>query len=153
MSNYNFHRDLHRAKKTEVDVANYLAEETRSSIKILNDTKEFDIVLERVGKNYVIEVKEDFMAAKTGNVAVEYECRGKPSGINVTKADVYAYVIHEGEGVRQLHLVESKVLKKAISKKMYHRTVVGGDRGSNTKMYLFTKDVFTSLGYKMKNFQ
>lgn len=153
MSNYSFHKDLHRAKKTEMDVANYLAEATKTNIKILNDTKEFDIVLERVGKNYVIEVKEDFMAAKTGNVAVEYECRGKPSGISVTKADVYAYVIHENTGVRNLHLIESKVLKKAINKKMYHRKVVGGDRGSNTKMYLFTKDVFASLGKRMDNFQ
>ena len=33
----------------------------------------------------LIEVKSDRLAHKTGNVYIEYECRGKPSGIATTK--------------------------------------------------------------------
>ena len=40
-----------------------------------------------------IEIKTDFIAHKTGNIAVEYQCRGKPSGIATTQADYYAYII------------------------------------------------------------
>ena len=37
-----------------------------------------------------IEVKNDFFVDRTGNIAIEYECRGKPSGISVTESDWYA---------------------------------------------------------------
>lgn len=40
-----------------------------------------------------IEVKTDFMAQETGNVAIEFQSRGKPSGIAVTQADYYAYCL------------------------------------------------------------
>ena len=40
-----------------------------------------------------IEVKRDFIAHKTGNVFVEYESRGAPSGISTTQADYWAFVL------------------------------------------------------------
>ncbi len=43
--------------------------------------------------NKKIEVKTDFMAHETGNIALEYESRGKPSGIAITEADYYAYCL------------------------------------------------------------
>jgi hypothetical protein len=44
-------------------------------------------------QNKKIEVKYDKIAAKTGNIAIEYECREKPSGISITKSDYYCYII------------------------------------------------------------
>jgi hypothetical protein len=41
------------------------------------------------------EVKTDFMTKNTGNIAVEFESRGKPSGIAVTKADHWAFHISD----------------------------------------------------------
>lgn len=43
--------------------------------------------------NKKIEVKTDFMAHETGNIAIEFESRGKPSGISITEADFYAYCL------------------------------------------------------------
>lgn len=43
-----------------------------------------------------VEVKRDFKAFDTGNVAVEYWCRGKRSGICKTEADWYAFVLAGG---------------------------------------------------------
>lgn len=40
-----------------------------------------------------IEVKTDLQAFDTGNVFVEYESRGKPSGISTSQADYYCFVI------------------------------------------------------------
>lgn len=39
------------------------------------------------------EIKYDRLATKTGNVAFEIECNGKPSGIMTTKADYIVYLI------------------------------------------------------------
>ena len=46
-------------------------------------------------ENRTIEVKRDFLAAKTGNVFVEYESRGKPSGIATSTADYWAFVLDD----------------------------------------------------------
>ena len=41
-----------------------------------------------------IEAKRDFKVSDTGNVAIEYECRGKPSGIAITKAIWWAILLN-----------------------------------------------------------
>jgi len=40
-----------------------------------------------------IEVKKDDWVVRSGNIAIEFESRGKPSGIMVTKASFWAHVI------------------------------------------------------------
>tara|TARA_R110002012_G_scaffold588_6_gene2729 strand:+ start:758 stop:1123 length:366 start_codon:yes stop_codon:yes gene_type:complete len=55
-----------------------------------------------------IEVKTDLQAAETGSVFVEYESRGKPSGIAKSKADYYCFVIGHGSFI----LIETDKLKK-----------------------------------------
>lgn len=40
-----------------------------------------------------IEVKRDFKASQTGNVFVEFFCRGKPSGISTTEALFWAFIL------------------------------------------------------------
>lgn len=58
---------------------------------MLGQLKEREIA--QIFSNKKIEVKTDFMAQETGNIALEYESRGKPSGISVTEADFYAYCL------------------------------------------------------------
>lgn len=43
----------------------------------------------------LIEVKSDRLAHKTGNVYIEYECRGKPSGIATTTAHYWIYRVEQ----------------------------------------------------------
>jgi hypothetical protein len=45
--------------------------------------------------NQKIEVKNDLKAIKTGNIFVEYESRGKPSGIARSEAEHYCFVIED----------------------------------------------------------
>lgn len=66
-------------------------------------TRDFDLSLAagEVGEDILrgvladsrIEVKTDHQASRTGNIYVELESRGKPSGIATTKADWVAYLI------------------------------------------------------------
>jgi hypothetical protein len=75
------------------------------------------------------------MSNETGNFGIEYESWGKPSGIAATTAK---YWIHQMYG--DYYITPTKVVRDMIAQKEYFRTVSGGDKGSNTKMYLFKKN-------------
>ena len=146
MGDYNFQKDLLRSKSG-----------TRKIIKILeksgyqfiseHDGKEYDLKFHPPNseKTIKIEVKEDFYCARSGNVALEFHSRGVDSGIAVSKADYYIYIIHTNKGIKRFIFKTSK-LKKMIKDKKYFRTVCGGDWKSNTYNYLFEYDVFITCG-------
>ena len=86
-----------------------------------------------------IEVKsERGMWLKTGNIAIEYECYGKPSGINATKSDYWFHNLCVGDEVFATLVFETKMLKKIINASINEnqvRSVSGGDHNAS-KMYL-----------------
>ncbi len=110
-----------------------------------NHNKYYDLIMNNGEADFKIELKEDFMCKLTGNIALEYECRGKDSGINVTDADLYVYKIHTNSGV-VYHVAFVSEIKRFINEGDFFRSVVGGDYGSNTKMYLLKIDIYMSLG-------
>lgn len=52
-----------------------------------------DWVKQLLSSGNKIEVKLDSIASTTGNIFIEYESRGKPSGISTTNADYWIYKI------------------------------------------------------------
>lgn len=88
------------------------------------------------GARAIIEVKENFKCKTTGNVAIEYTSRNKPSGITTTRADYWFIVAHLDPEPKYI-LISVKKLLQLIADKHYIREVGGGDYGSNTRMYLF----------------
>lgn len=96
-------------------------------------------------KELKIECKEDFLCEKTNNVAVEFSCRNKPSGILTSEADFYIYTVHTKTGIIILK-IKSESLKDAILKKLYFTIVNGGDKGSNSLNYLFKLEKFLEFG-------
>ena len=72
------------------------------------------------------ELKTDRMAHKTGNVYVEFQSRGKDSGIKVSKSDTWIFKIVNG---KDTHLFSVQIpltrLKKLVNKD--YRVVPGGD--------------------------
>ena len=150
--NYDFRKDFPIARKTEAQIARHLCE--KQNMKFLGEcnNSDYDIkMLTPNGKEITIEIKEDFSCARTGNVGVEYECRGRASGIEVSKADFYIYKVHQPDGKKGVYVIQTPKLKQMIADELYFRTVVGGDPGSNSKNYLFKLDViknnFKFLGY------
>jgi hypothetical protein len=154
MGNYDFKRDLVVAKKSEKNVANILIKTYKDVDDItFSDNGDYDILAVIDGERFTIEVKEDFMCSFTGNVALEFECRGKPSGINTSKADYYIYIIHSkrnGKKIKEYMRYKIDDLKVMVKDKKYFRIVSGGDPGSNTKNYLFKYDVFVGAGTSLQ---
>jgi len=113
------------------------------------DRKKFDLDLQygQVREKIVadmlqdkkIEVKsERGMWLKTGNIAIEYECYGKPSGINATKSDYWFHNLCVGDEVFATLVFETKMLKKIINTSINEnqvRSVSGGDHNAS-RMYL-----------------
>ena len=72
------------------------------------------------------ELKTDRMAHKTGNVYVEFQSRGKDSGIRTSKSDTWIFKI-VSNGDRHLFSIQIPLtrLKKLVSTD--YRIVPGGD--------------------------
>ena len=127
----------------------------------VEDRKKFDIDLEygKIRERHVadmlqdkkIEVKsERGMWQNTGNIAIEYESYGKPSGISATEADYWFHNLCVGEDTFCTLVFKVDSLKQIIENLDYKRTVSGGDHNAS-KMYLlnlqklFSSDVIKSF--------
>tara|TARA_R110002126_G_scaffold10777_1_gene49324 strand:+ start:108 stop:521 length:414 start_codon:yes stop_codon:yes gene_type:complete len=125
------------------------------------DRKKFDIDLEygKVREKFVAEMLQDKkievksergMWKNTGNIAIEYESYGKPSGINATEADYWFHNLCVGEDTFCTLVFKVDSLKKIIENLDYKRSVSGGDHKAS-KMYLlnlqklFSSDVIKSF--------
>ena len=139
---YNFNNDLRLAKKIEKKAAYLLIkkfkqiEENKKTYKT-NDDNRYDFSFNINGKEVTYEVKDDRKTFEFPNIGIEHECRGKPSGISVTKADWWTHTI-QGD----FYITKVSTIKKLIEDKMYHRvTSEAGDAGSFTKIYLIYQEV------------
>ena len=143
---YDFSKDLPVAQKTEAEVARLL-EQKYELVQVTSratKTNAYDLLMYKAstGQQFTFEVKEDFTHAKTGNIGVEFSCRGKDSGVMVSKADFYIYKVHNSDGTFGIYLMKTERLKFIIEKELYFRIVNGGDVGSNSMNYLFKDYVF-----------
>ena len=146
MGNYNFVADLQRADYVEQEVAIYIQKNYETDgIERCSDNR-YDLWINFVKDGpRKIEIKEDLLCAHTGNIAVEFEGRGRPSGIQTTISDLYIYVIRYRNYSRYLAL-PIKTLRRAIAEQAYFTVVTGGDKGSGTKCYLFKYEDFIQYG-------
>ena len=93
--------------------------------------KVFNIPIESV------EVKEDKIANATGNIFIEYESRGKPSGITTTQADVWFYTVTESPGGLFFYTKELKEIVEFL--KPTHTRLGGDDNTSKGILISFTE--------------
>ena len=102
-------------------------------------------------QNKKIEVKsERDVWQRTGNIAIEYECYGKPSGINATESDYWFHNLCLGDDTFATIVFDTKNLRKIIDNLDYKKSVSGGDNNA-AKMYLlnlqklFSSDVIKAF--------
>ena len=102
-----FWKDKQYEKFSTVDVKNILL---KRGYKILetNDDFRYDLLVEKNDKQQKVEIKQDFSCYFTNNIGVEYETRDKPSGIMISKADLYIYKVYQNP----------RYLKKAKNEKV-----------------------------------
>jgi hypothetical protein len=138
--NYNFRKDIKDGVDFEIEVSLELSKKMPGYLFRSNNTIGYDIDLGLTK----LEVKNDIMASRTGNIAIEYECRGKPSGIDATIADWWV------QGINNVpRFIRLSVLRILCST---GRTVIGGDKGSNTKMYLVPIERFERHSLSLEDF-
>lgn len=64
-----------------------------------------------------IEIKCDRACSRTGNVFVEFEDAGKPSGISLSKAKYYVFTLYKEDRKLQTHImIPTSRLKKLMKK-------------------------------------
>lgn len=78
-----------------------------------------------------VEVKTDGMSELTGNVIIEFECRGKPSGIAVTTARWWAFVIGRDSVMVFIRTDRLKTLARKFY--MLGKVVAAGELGPDGK--------------------
>jgi hypothetical protein len=115
---------------------------------------QFDICLEfgekyenefqKIIESKQLEVKTDRKCQTTGNVYIEYESRGKESGIKVTTASYWVLCIWTNAFKEQTYVfIPTRRLKKLIKTKQY-RSANGGDNFTS-KGYLVPKQDLLEL--------
>lgn len=128
-----------------------------------NSDFKYDLALGQVGEGWIgkilsdktIEVKFDFACYRTGNFYIEYESRGKPSGIATTQSDYWMLIASTESGGRLKEhlseLQESDVLfsimistdrlKKLCKTKYFRKGVKGGDDNTSRGILIKAKEL------------
>ena len=152
--NNNFEEDLADGQLGEKAVRHFV--ETRWNKKFITygNTSAFDIMFQNNKQNPVFfEVKTDLFEKDwdkggTGNMAIEYKCRGKPSGIRTTMADWFAYYF-PNLSKNHLWIIRMDKLKKLIKENNFKSVDAGETYYDNdekvAKCYLIPR--FDFRGY------
>ena len=117
--------------------------------------KKFDIDLEygkvrekqvaEMLQNKKIEVKsERGMWQKTGNIAIEFESYGKPSGIAATESDYWFHNLCVGEETFCTLVFDVNSLKKIIDKLDTKKWVAGGDNKASKMNLVSLQKLFST---------
>tara|TARA_R100000458_G_C8275635_1_gene250760 strand:+ start:1745 stop:2200 length:456 start_codon:yes stop_codon:yes gene_type:complete len=120
-----------------------------------NDRKKFDLDLQygeiredkvrNMLENKKIEVKsERDMWMRTGNICVEYESYGKPSGIKATESDYWFHNLCVGDVEFCTLVFDTKMLKKIVNDLDTFRTVSGGDNNASRMFLVNLQKLFSS---------
>ena len=96
-----------------------------------------------------IEVKsERGMWMKTGNICIEYQSYGKPSGIATTEADYWFHNLCIGDDIFCTLIFDVPKLKKLIEKLDFKKSVSGADHNASRMWLVNVRKLFTSDVYK-----
>ena len=96
--------------------------------------------LAKIFEGKKVEVKRDRKACLTGNIFVEYESRGKPSGISTSEADYWCFVVEE-----TFILLTASRLKEIIEPlKGGDRERRGGDNNTSIGVLIRISDILNT---------
>jgi hypothetical protein len=86
-----------------------------------------------------LECKSDTFAARTNQLAIEFEYDGRPSGIQTTKADFWVHYI---VGTNNYYLIPVDYLRQMIQDGKWNNRVRGGD-GRRSFLYIIDAELFS----------
>ena len=146
MAHYNFRKDIIEGEDGEKFVTNCLCETFGAKLISDNKTNSHDVLIEFPERENSmwsgltsLEIKTDVLISTqrdTGNMFIEYESRGKQSGISVNKADIFiTYFKNLGE----MWAIRTNDLKVLIQNNKFRVVTNAGDKGSGTCGYLIPR--------------
>jgi hypothetical protein len=141
MANLDFKTDLKLGNDGEDVIINFLESKGCSYVDSNNDNK-YDLKMITKGVETTYEIKTDVFIAPiydTGNIFIEYESRGKSSGISVTQADWFVTYF---KYLKEIWFIKSETLKQLISENDFPIFYDAGDIGSATHGYLIKRKDF-----------
>ena len=84
------------------------------------------------------------MWQKSGNICIEYESYGKPSGIRATESDYWFHNLCVGDNEFCTLVFKTDVLKTIVDKVNTFRTVSGGDHNASKMFLVSLQKLFSS---------
>lgn len=141
MGNYNFKKDLIIGEEGEMTVVKDL-ESIGGKLITDNKNNSHDLIIEKNGVQLKYEIKTDvfcFPQFDTGNMFIEFECRGKKSGIEVTTADWFVMYY---KYLKEIWYIKTDDLKQLIKDNDFFKTEFSGDQYSNTRGYLIPREKY-----------
>ena len=136
--NNNFEKDLADGQKGEKAVRHFVETVMHKTFVKFNDDSAYDILFQNPYEEPVtFEVKTDYWEKNideggSGNIVIEYKCRGKPSGIGVTKAKYFVYYLVNVSD-KHIWIIETEKLKKLIEDSKFPKKRVGETNYDNEK--------------------
>jgi hypothetical protein len=107
----------------EFAVAEWFTSKDFQAFKTLG-RETFDLLLQAT-----VEVKRDRLSKKTGNVAVEVQYNGVPSGIQVSPAAYWVFVLDD-----EALLINARYLRDLIASNNYPERPAGNEKRSIVKL-------------------
>lgn len=142
----NFKKDLTTGQKLENFLCTRLQKRYPLTHVSTGSFKDYDINIPEI--NTTLECKTDLKSKETGNIAIEFQDRGKPSGIQATKATHWVYRLWSNQHDDWI-FVFSKVenWRKICDNRKWVR---GGD-GFLARMYLIpVKEIINHKSFTIK---
>ena len=141
MANYKFSEDIIDGEDGEKTV---LTDLISIGGKLISDNKnyKYDLLISKDGQLITYEIKTDVYCTPkrdTGNMFVEFECRGKQSGIFVSEAKWFVTFY---KALNEIWYIKTIDLLNLIKNETFRTTEQSGDYGSNTKGYLIPRNKF-----------
>jgi hypothetical protein len=85
-----------------------------------------------------LECKADTYAAASNQLAIEYTYKGRPSGIQATKADYWVHFVH---GTNRYFLIPTEYLREIVEEGYWDAYVDGGDNKAS-KLFIVSQKHF-----------
>ena len=141
MSNF-YNRDLPYGEDGELIVLNRIKLKHPKAYKIKGNHPEFDIMIPETNKT--VEVKRDAQTHKTGNIFIETKCNGVDSGLNITTADHWIYMIQD-----KIYLIKPSAIRLCVAENKITEGKNFRIQGKLVDAYLISIDIFKKYCIKI----
>ena len=130
-----FKRDLDKGLTIEEQVLSLIRNRYPSATKIEGYCPNYDIWIPEISKS--VEVKSDEKSIETGNIVIEIEMYGKPSGLLCSTADYWVFF----DGIKFLWTTPIKIFQCILLNKLNYVTFIGNGDLQRKKAILIKKEL------------